>query len=243
MKKFIISPIRPSHPACGNVLAACGAAGFTQFDMCVDVASAAEDLSESARCVSTARRYGLTPAALRLPMITKDVHASTSTAVRTARLARELGVTWVEFHAETPALCSQAFPTFLELARLPGIQVVASITDVGPALSTFQEIIRNGSASQNDVGVLLDIESLSRTPSENIGELVTGGLSMVRIRSVPGPEDRSTAESKGRMRSTLDAIRACGYSGPYVIELDDATLDRATEFLGGALPFLRDLGI
>jgi sugar phosphate isomerase/epimerase len=205
--------------------------GFTKYEgFCTWCVAQHDFRADPAAAREEAARYGLEITSFHLPQIGEDIEAGLADALTAARFASQLSDNPpVLFKAASREIFARATRPFLDALEGEGIRVVPVVQNhKGTAITTLEDY-REVLASANDPRLkgLLEVGHFARvgTPWNAGWELLEGRIGLIHVNEIR--EGASVLFGTGEVdfAGLLKQIKASGYAGHIVVELELATRD------------------
>ena len=197
-----------------------------------------------------AAEFGLIITSYHIPQIGADLEAGLSQAIAAARYASQLGDNLaVLFKADTRELMSEAAPRFLEALERENIAVLPVVQNhKGTAITTLDDYREVLQATPNPrLRGVLEVGHFAKvdTSWEAGWELLEGRLGLIHVNDIRDGESVRFGSGEVDFAGLLRRVKAGGYSGNIVVELELANREtdpaQTLEGLAEAIAYLEDL--
>jgi sugar phosphate isomerase/epimerase len=194
-----------------------------------------------------AARHHMRYTSFHLPPVTTDFDASVEQAIVAARFAQRIGASVVLFKADSRENYIRGARPFLDRIEREQIRVTPVLQNHrGTPITTLDDFraVIEGIADPR-MKALLEVGHFARvgTHWRQGYELLAGRIALVHINDIQG--DASVPYGTGIVdfRGLFDQLRADGYAGDIVVELELHTLpqERIVQHLNEAVEYLRPL--
>jgi sugar phosphate isomerase/epimerase len=246
--RFVGSPACIPQWTLEEILPAYATLGFRKFEAFTSWCRSQLDLEGDPHAYrEQAARHGIAFTSLHLPPVNDDLDTTIARAVRAARFAEMLGASVVLFKANTRENYVRAAGPFLGALDTEGIRVTPVLQNhAGTAISTladFREVLEG--IADPRMKTLLEVGHFQRVgvPWRDGYDLLAGSIALVHINEIRGTESVPYGTGEVDFPGLFDRLRADGYAGNIVVELEldtrDQDAERTIHYLGEALEYLR----
>jgi len=241
MRNLAVSPCSTPWLELEECLAAYAKLGFTKFEAFTSWCRSAFDIdADPADYRRRLERFGMRVSSMHLPPIEQDVAATLDRAVRGARFAAACGAGVVLFKAATRELYIEAGRRFLD--AIDGLRLTTVLQNhAGTAISTpddFREVI--GGIGDPRMKTLLEVGQFNSVGvSWRQGcELLGDSIALVHVKDQVGPKRVPFGEGETDLPGLFDHMRAVGYGGDFVVEIETEPDERRLEVMAAAVEYL-----
>jgi sugar phosphate isomerase/epimerase len=238
-----ISPCCNPELTLEEALAAYAPLGFTQFEAFTTWAKSALDITADPDAYARlAARHGFRFTSFHLPPVDDDVDASLARAVNAARFAKAVGARIVLFKATSRRLYIGAAGPFLDAIEGLGLTPVLQNHYGTPisSLEDFREVLAGiGDARMK---TLLEVGQFHAAGvSWRAGyELLGTSVALVHIKDQIGRQSVPYGRGEIDLPGLFAQLRADGYTGDYVVEMEVADRENTLRYLAEAVVYLRE---
>lgn len=241
MEHLVSSPCCNPDLTLDEAMAMYSAAGFAKFEAFTSWCKSALDVSaDPAGCLDVAGRHGMRFLSMHLPAIGDDVEAGLETAVRATRFAEAIGAEIVLFKASRRENYLKTLPAFLDaiddLAVTPVVQ-----NHKGTAINSLADCreVLDGVADAR-LKALLEVGHfhLVGVTWDEAYEVLRGRVALVHLKDIAGGRSVPFGTGEVDLAGLIATLRADGYDGDYVIELEDECRTDVPRYLREAVTLL-----
>jgi sugar phosphate isomerase/epimerase len=243
VEKLVASPCCNPEMGLEEVLAAYSGLGFRKFEVFTSWAKSAFDIdADPAAYRALGERYGLRFTSFHLPAVGDDQAETPARAVQAARFAAALGVGVVLFKATSRPNYIRAARPFLDAIAEPGITPVLQ-NHAGAAISTledFREVL--GGIGDPRMKALLEVGHFHKAgvPWQAGCDLLGDRIALVHIKDMIGGQSVPFGTGEIDLPALFRHLRAMGYDGDYVVEMEVADREHTLRYLQQALRYLQE---
>ncbi len=242
MEPWVASPCCNPELRLDEALAAYARLGFRKFEVFTSWAKSAFDVDgDPAFYQAKGEEYGLRFTSLHLPPVTDDLDATVARAVHAARFARAIGAGVLLFKADSRANYIRGARPFLDAIEGLGVTPVLQ-NHYGTPITTlddFREVL-NGIADPR-MKTLLEVGHFhSAGVSWRQGyDLLGESIALVHIKDQVGRQSVPFGTGEIDLAGLLRHLRAAGYRGDFVVEMEVADRENTLRYLAEALEYVR----
>jgi sugar phosphate isomerase/epimerase len=243
IEQLVASPCCRPDWSLQQSLAAYAALGFTRFEGFTEWTAAALDpAAKAATYARLAAEHGMRFASLHLPTI-RDEGASLERAIHAAGFAEALGAEIVVVKAESKELYARAVPAFL--AATDALNVTPVIENHKGAVVSSLADYRDVLEAANDAR-LRGLLEVGHFHCVGVGwkeayDLLRGRIALVHLKDIAGGACVPFGAGEVDFPGLLSRLKADGYAGGYVVELEGDCRRDVTRHLRDAIDYLRPL--
>jgi sugar phosphate isomerase/epimerase len=242
MKNLIVSPCSNPEMTLDEVLDAYAKLGYAQFEVFTSWAKSAFDIErDPAFYLSKGKQYGMRFASFHLPPVDDDLVASLDRAIRAAHFARAVGAKVVIFKATSRPNYVQAAKPFLNAIDGWGITPVVQ-NHAGAPISTlgdFREVLEG--IADPRIKTLLEVghfHSVGVSWQEGC-DLLGDSIALVHIKDQIGRQSVPLGTGEIDLPDLFRHMRAVGYTGDYVVEMEVEDRENTLCYLSQALDYIQ----
>lgn len=239
---WIASPCCNPEMTLPEVLSAYSRLGFRKFEAFTSWVNSVLDWERDPVAYrDQALQHGMQYVSLHLPPVGDDREESLARAVKAARFAAALGARVVLFKATSRPNYIAAAKPFLEATEELGIIPVLQ-NHAGSPISTladFEEVL--ASIGDPRMKTLLEVghfHSVGVSWREG-WDLLGDTIALVHIKDQVGRQSVPFGTGEVDLPGLFRWMRAVGYTGDYVIEMEVADREHTLRYLADALDYLR----
>jgi sugar phosphate isomerase/epimerase len=238
---LVASPCCNPELGLDEALGAYAGLGFKKFEVFDSWAGSAFDIyGDVDFYAAKLAEYGLAATSMHLPSIGEDLDITN--AVVGARFADALGCKTAFFKAEARDIYIRAAGPFLD--AVAGLSVVPIIQNhSGTPLATLDDY-REVLAGINDprMGTCLEVGHFhSVDVSWAAGRSLLGeSIRLVHIKDQIGPQSVPFGTGEIDLPGLFAAMKAMGYTGDYVVEMEVADAENTLNYLANAIRYLQE---
>lgn len=242
-EKLVASPCCNPEMGVEEVLAAYSALGFRKFEVFTSWAKSAFDIgADPAAYRALGERYGLRFTSFHLPPVGDDQDESLARAVQAARFAAALGVEVVLFKATSRPNYIGAARPFLDAIADLGVTPVLQ-NHAGTAISSredFREVLDG--IGDPRMKALLEVGHFHKAGvSWRAGcDLLGDRIALVHLKDMIGGQSVPFGTGEIDLPALFRHLRALGYDGDYVVEMEVSDREHTLRYLADALHYLQE---
>jgi sugar phosphate isomerase/epimerase len=234
MQRLVASPACVPKWSLDELLPAYARMRFRKFEVFTSWCRAAvAPNADAGPLLESARKYGIRFTSLHLPPVNDDLEKTLSAAVQAAKLAAVIGAQVVLFKANTRENYIRAAGPFLDAIEREKIAVTPVLQNHrGTAISTladFREVIEG--IGDPRMQTLLEVGHFQRVGvswQEGI-ELLGESVALVHVNEIKGEESVPYGMGDVDFLGLFRHLKAVGYAGNIVMELELKTRDTDPE--------------
>jgi len=245
LQHLVASPCSAPEWTLDEVMAAHAELGFRKYEAFTGWVKSALDVSAGpGSYVETAERHGMRYTSFHLPAVDgEDFDASLAAGVRAAKFAKSVGAEIVLFKAKTRPAYVRAAPAMLDACEELGLTAVIQ-NHKGSALSDLDDVcgVLAGVADER-LWALLEVGHFHQagvTWDRAWAEL-RGRVALVHVKDIAGGEPVAFGAGEIDFAGLAATLKAEGYGGDYVVELEGECWLEPKRHLRGAVEFLAPL--
>lgn len=217
--------------------------GFRKFEVFTEWARSAFDIhAPVAEYLQLAARHNLEFASLHLPTISDDP-ASVDEARAAVRFAAALGVGIVLYKVRSQPMFARHAPAILDAAEAQGVTVVIQ-NHCGSALESLADVERvRDEIADPRLKILLEVGHFhsAGVPWAAAWDALGERVALVHIKDQIGRRSVPFGTGEIDLPGLLQTLRAAGYAGDYVIEMEVEDQENTLAYLRDALHYVRAL--
>jgi sugar phosphate isomerase/epimerase len=226
-----------------EVLAAYSGLGFRKFEVFTSWAKSAFDIDADTACYrALGERHGLRFTSLHLPPVGDDQDETLARAVQAARFAAALGADVVLFKATSRPNYIRAARPFLDAVAELGITPVLQ-NHAGTAISTLEDFreVLDGIADPR-MKALLEVGHFHKAgvPWQAGCDLLGDRIALVHVKDMIGGQSVPFGTGEIELPALFRHLRAAGYDGDYVVEIEVADRENTLRYLQEAIGYLQE---
>jgi sugar phosphate isomerase/epimerase len=244
MEHLVASPCCDPDLTLDEAMAKYSAIGFRKFEAFTGwVKSALDPQADPAGYLDVAARHGMRFLSMHLPAVGDDIAAGVERSVRAARFARAIGAEVVLVKATSRPNYIEAAPAILdalgELSLTPVIQNHngSPLTTVGDCREVLDGVADPRLKALLEVGHF----HVAGIPWEEAYPHLRGRVALVHLKDIAGGKSVPFGTGEVDFAGLIGALRADGYAGDYVVELEDDCRKDTDRYLREAVELLRPL--
>lgn len=242
LDRLVVSPCSNPEMLLEEALRAYSDLGYTQFEVFTSwTKSAVNYHADPAPYLALADRFGMKYVSFHLPLITDDLEASLEEAVNATEFAVALGCEVVIYKAtsiENYVACGKPYlERIKEMAITPVLQNHAH-----SALATLDDYVEVlDGISDRRMKALLEVghfHSLGIAWQQGVA-LLEDTIALVHIRDQIREQSVPLGAGEIDLPGLFQHLRAVGYSGKYVVEMEVEDRENTLKYLGDAIEYVQ----
>jgi sugar phosphate isomerase/epimerase len=242
MDNLIVSPCSNPEMTLEQALATYSAIGFRKFEVFTVWAKSAFDINKDpADYLAIGRKYEMSFPSFHLPMIKDDFEAGLAVAIKAARFAAAVGARIVLFKADTRANLIRAAKPFLD--GIAGLNLTPVMQNhMGTAISSlddFREVLDG--IHDPRMKTLLEVGHFHSAGVHwrDGYALLKDSIALVHIKDQIGRDPVPFGKGEIDLPGLFRHMRAVGYKGDYVIEMENKDKENTPRYLADARDYVR----
>ncbi|KPK80538.1 MAG: hypothetical protein AMJ81_11910 [Phycisphaerae bacterium SM23_33] len=239
---LVASPCCNPEMTLEQALAAYSGLGFRKFEAFTGWVKSALDVERDPQpYLRLARQHGMSFASLHLPPVGDEPDASLGRAIRAAEFAAALGVQVVLFKAASRERYINAARPVLDAAE--GLGLTAAVQNhAGTAISTLDDVraVLAGVADPR-LKAVLEVGHFHKAGEswEAARDYLGGRIALVHVKDMVGPRSVPFGTGEIDLPAVFRSMRAGGYEGDYVIEMEVEDRRNTLRYLAEAIEYIR----
>jgi sugar phosphate isomerase/epimerase len=242
LEHLVASPCSAPKWTLDEVMAAHAELGFRKYEAFTGwVASALDVCADPAAYVETAKRHGMRYTSFHLPAVDgADFDASLAEAIEAARFAHAVGARIVLFKARTRPDYIRAAPAMLDACESLGLTAVIQ-NHKGSALNDREDVreVLEG-AADGRLQALLEVGHFHQAGVtwDQAYTYLRGRIALVHVKDIAAGEPVGFGAGEIDFAALTAALKADGYAGDYVVELEGRCWEDPRRYLREAVALL-----
>jgi sugar phosphate isomerase/epimerase len=245
MERLVASPCSAPKWTLDEVMAAHAELGFRKYEAFTGwVASALDVSADPAAYVETAERHGMRYTSFHLPAVDgEDFDASLAAAIEAAKFAKAVGAGIVLFKAKARPAYVRAAPAMLDACEELGLTAVVQNHKGSPLndVAGVREVLEG--AADERLEALLEVGHFHQAGVtwDEAYDYLRGRVALVHVKDIARGEPVGFGEGEIDFAALVAALKADGYAGDYVVELEGKCWDDPKRYLCEAVELLAPL--
>jgi sugar phosphate isomerase/epimerase len=243
MKHLVSSPACNPEMTLDEVLAAYSNLGFGKFEVFTGWAKSAFDIDKDPQFyLDKGTQYGMHFTSFHLPPIGDDLEASLSRALQAARFAKALGVEVVLYKATSRPNYVKAARPFLDAIEGLGLTPVVQnhfgtpVTTLDDAKEVHEGIDDARMRALLEVGHFHSAGVHWHAGVDYLGDRIA----LVHIKDQVGRQSVPYGSGEIDLPALFATMRARGYTGDYVVEMEVADREHTLQYLQEAIIYVEE---